>query len=123
MLRTASGARLEQSESRLDAGIVRCERRWLEARSSTRTIFASTPSSHLTGRVIDAQGRWVDDAEILVPRHELRARTADGGRFRLPALPTRTPTMLVVHTNGRQHQFQLVQAGGRAAGVVIQLSR
>lgn len=122
MLRTTSGALLEQSESRLRAGVVgRGDRPWFETRSSTRTIFVSTPSSHLSGRVVDAQGRWVDDAELVVPRHELRARTDDGGRFRLPELPTQAPTMLIVRARGRQQQFQLVHAGGRAAGVVIQL--
>lgn len=121
MLRTTSGALLEETKSRLDTGMTRRPRPWLETRSTTRTIFISTPSSHLSGRVVDAQGRWVDDAELVVPRHALRARTADGGRFRLPELPTQAPTTLVVHARGRQQQFQLVQAGGRAAGVVIQL--
>jgi hypothetical protein len=71
--------------------------------------------------VIDADGRAIPDAIVLVPRHELHTRTDDSGRFRLRALPTHAPTTLVVRAGGRQQQFELVRAGGRAAGVVIRL--
>jgi hypothetical protein len=109
----------ERSDARFDIASLRRERT-LEATSTRRTVFVPTPASHLSGRVLDLNGRWVDDAEIVLPRHELRTKTSDGGRFRLPALPTQAPTTLVVSAHGRQQEYQLVQAGGRAAGVVIQ---
>jgi hypothetical protein len=86
-----------------------------------RTILAATSGPDLSGRVIDANGRAVPGAVVLVPRHELHARTDDGGRFRLPAPPTHAPTTLVVRAGERQQQFELVRAGGRTAGVVIRL--
>ena len=87
-----------------------------------RTIYAPTPAGSLNGRVVGADGRAVERATVAVPRYDWRARTDDAGRFRLPALPSQEPVTLVVHANGREEQMRLVQAGGRAAGVVIQLA-
>jgi hypothetical protein len=86
-----------------------------------RTIYATTPASHLSGRVVGADGRAVDRATVAVPKYEMHAKTDDAGRFTLPALPSQEPVTIVVHANGREEQLRLVQAGGRAAGVVIQL--
>lgn len=87
-----------------------------------RTIYAPTPADSLSGRVVGADGRAVERATVAVPRYEWQARTDDAGRFRLPSLPSQEPVTLVVHANGREEQMRLVQAGGRAAGVVIQLA-
>jgi len=92
------------------------------APTTRRTIFATTSSLYLNGRVVGADGRAVEQATVLVPRYDMRTQTDEGGRFQLPAPPSRDPVDLVVHANGRQEQIALVQSGGRAAGVVIQLS-
>jgi hypothetical protein len=109
----------------LPALVLRCEAHHdLPSRSvrpPMRTIYATTPASHLSGRVVGSDGRAVDRAVVAVPRYEMRARTDDAGRFNLPALPSQEPVTLVVHANGREEQLRLVQSGGRAAGVVIQL--
>ena len=94
-----------------------------DLRSRRRTIYASTPCSHFSGRVVDATGRAIEDATVTVPRHAMSARTDDGGRFRLPPLPTQEPTTLWVFANDRQQQYEIVQAGGRSAGVIIQFDQ
>lgn len=88
-----------------------------------RTIFATMPDSRVDGRVIGTDGRPVDRAMVMVPKYEMRAQTDDAGRFHLPALPRNEPATLVVHAHGRQQAIDLVQSGGRAAGLVIQLDR
>jgi hypothetical protein len=88
-----------------------------------RTIFASTPDARLDGRVVGADGRPVDRATVAVPKYHLRAETDDAGRFHLPPLPRNERATLVVHANGQQQAIDLVNAGGRSAGVVIQLDR
>jgi hypothetical protein len=94
-----------------------------EPSPSRRTIYASTPSSHLDGRVVGADGRPVEQATVVVPKYEMRARTDDGGHFHLPPLPRHETATLVVHAHGRQQTVDLVQAGGRSPGLVIQLDR
>lgn len=88
-----------------------------------RTIFASTPDSRLDGRVVGADGRPVDRATVAVPKYHLHAETDDAGRFHLPSLPRNERATLVVHANGQQQAVDFVNAGGRSAGVVIQLDR
>jgi hypothetical protein len=109
----------------LPALLLRCDGRHEPpaplARPPVRTIYATTPASHLSGRIVGADGRAVDRATVAVPRYEMRARTDDAGHFKLPALPSQEPVTLVVHANGREEQLRLVQTGGRAAGVVIQI--
>lgn len=88
---------------------------------SRRTIFATMPDSRLDGRVVGTDGRPVDRAMVVVPKYQMRAQTDDAGRFHLPALPKDERATLVVHAHGHQQAIDLVQSGGRAAGLVIQL--
>ena len=94
-----------------------------EGRLVTRTIFATTPASHLDGRVVGTDGRPVDRATVAVPKYAMRASTDEAGRFHLPPLPRHESATLVVHANGRQQEVQLVASGGRTAGLVIQLDQ
>lgn len=85
-----------------------------------RTIFATMPESHVNGRVVGTDGRPVDRAMVVVPKYDMRAQTDDAGRFHLPALPREETATLVVHAHGHAQAVDLVQSGGRAAGLVIQ---
>jgi hypothetical protein len=86
-----------------------------------RTIFATMPESQVNGRVVGTDGRPVDRATVMVPKYQMRAQTDDAGRFHLPALPRNETATLVVQARGHAESVDLVQSGGRAAGLVIQL--